>query len=262
MLPAAGIVPVRFASTRFPGKALVEIGGKPMIQHVCERARQSRALTRLLVATDDVRIRQAVEAFGVETRMTSPGHTSGTARAAEAARDLSEPVVVVIQGDEPLIDPRGIDAAVAPLASDPGLAVTTLYESIEEPDEVFDPNVVKVVLDAQDEALYFSRAPIPYLRGEGELLPDFRRVLAQRRGGPPRYLKHVGLYAFRRERLLQLATLPQSEAEAAEGLEQLRWLHAGARVRALLAPGRSVGVDTPRDLDRVRRMMAAATGKG
>lgn len=262
MLPAAGVIPVRFASTRFPGKALADIGGKPMIQHVCERARQARALTRLLVATDDVRIRQAVEAFGVETRMTSPGHGSGTQRAAEVARDLSEPIVVVIQGDEPLIEPAAIDAAVRPLAEDPGLAVATLVEPIEDPHEVFDPNVVKAVLDARGEALYFSRSPIPYLRGEGDLEIDFRRVLARRRGGPPRYLKHVGLYAFRRESLLELVALPESEAEAAEGLEQLRWLHAGARVKALQAPGRSIGVDTPEDLERVRRILAGEVQTG
>lgn len=262
MLPAAGVIPVRFASTRFPGKALAEIGGKPMIQHVCERARGSRSLTRLLVATDDVRIRKAVEAFGVEARMTSPGHRSGSERAAEVARDLTEPIVAVIQGDEPLIDPAGIDAVVAPLTEDADLAVTTLVEVIEDPEEIFDPNVVKVVLDARGEALYFSRSPIPYLRGEGELEPDFRRALARRGGAAPRYLKHVGLYAFRRERLLELVALPEAEAEAAEGLEQLRWLHAGARIRALPAHGRSIGVDTPGDLERVRRMLGKEATAG
>jgi 3-deoxy-manno-octulosonate cytidylyltransferase (CMP-KDO synthetase) len=260
MLPAAGVIPVRFASTRFPGKALADIGGKPMIQHVCERARQARRLTRLLVATDDVRIRQAVEGFGVEARMTSPAHRSGSERAAEVARDLTEPILVIIQGDEPLIDPAGIDAAVQPLADDPSLAVTTLVEPIEEPGEVFDPNVVKVVLDARGEALYFSRSPIPYLRGDGALEADFRKALGRRRGGGPHYLKHVGLYAFRRERLLELVALPECEAEDAEGLEQLRWLHHGARVRALPAPGRSLGVDTPEDLERVRQIVAQGAG--
>jgi 3-deoxy-manno-octulosonate cytidylyltransferase (CMP-KDO synthetase) len=256
MLPAAGVIPARFASTRFPGKALADLGGKPMIQHVCERARQSRTLRRLVVATDDVRIRRAVEAFGVETRMTSPGHRSGCERAAEVARDLSEPIVVVIQADEPLIDPAGIDAVAEALAADGGLAVATLVEPIEESETLFDPNVVKAVLDARGDALYFSRSPIPYLRGEGALQADFRRELARRGRSAPRYLKHVGLYGFRRERLLELVALPQSEAEAAEGLEQLRWLHAGARVRALPAPGRSIGVDTPEDLERVRRLVS------
>lgn len=226
-----------------------------MLQHVCERARKSRTLQRLIVATDDERIRRAAEGFGVETRMTSPAHRSGTERAAEVARGLDEAIIVVIQGDEPLIDPAAIDAAVAPLAADADLAATTLVEEIGDAGEVFDPNVVKVVLNARGEALYFSRSPIPYLRGKGELELDFRRALARRSGAGPRYLKHIGLYAFRRERLLELAALPECEAESAEGLEQLRWLHAGARIRALPAPGRTIGVDTPADLQRVRRLL-------
>jgi 3-deoxy-manno-octulosonate cytidylyltransferase (CMP-KDO synthetase) len=258
--PAAGVIPARYASSRFPGKALADLGGKPLVWHVCERARLARSLTRVLVATDDERIRRAVEGRGGEARMTSASHASGSERAAEVARDLREPIVVVIQGDEPLIDPAAIDAAVAPLAADPELAVSTLVEPLDEPDEIFDPNVVKVVLDGRGEALYFSRSPIPYLRGEGELQADFRPLLARRGGGAPRYLKHIGLYAFRRERLLELAALPECEAGAAEGLEQLKWLHAGARVRAVTAPGRSLGVDTPEDLERVRRLLAAAAG--
>ncbi|MEE9218485.1 MAG: 3-deoxy-manno-octulosonate cytidylyltransferase [Acidobacteriota bacterium] len=262
MLPAVGIIPVRFASTRFPGKALADLGGKPMIQHVCERARGARALARLLVATDDARIRRVVEGFGVEVRMTSPCHRSGTERVAEAAKQLDEPIVVVIQGDEPLIDPRGIDAAVSALSSDSSLAACTLSERMSDPSEIFDPNVVKVVLDARGNALYFSRSPIPYLRGDGPLQADFRGALARRGDDAPRFLKHVGLYAFRRDRLLEFVSLPPCEAEIAEGLEQLRWLHAGARVRTLIAEGRSIGVDTPADLERVRRLLAAHSREG
>jgi 3-deoxy-manno-octulosonate cytidylyltransferase (CMP-KDO synthetase) len=258
--PAAGVIPARYASSRFPGKALADLGGRPLVWHVYERARQARALGRVLVATDDERIRRTVEELGGEARMTSAAHSSGSERAAEVARDLREPIVVVIQGDEPLIEPAAIDAAVRPLTADPEVAVSTLVEPLEEPDEIFDPNVVKVVLDGRGEALYFSRSPIPYLRGEGALRADFRPLLARRGRGAPRYLKHVGLYAFRRERLLELSALPDCEAGSAEGLEQLKWLHAGARVRAVAAPGRSVGVDTPEDLERVRRLLATGAG--
>jgi len=258
-LPAIGVIPVRFASTRFPGKALADLGGKPMIERVCERARQARALNEVIVATDDERIARCIEGAGVRACMTSAEHRSGTERVAEAVKDRTEAIVVVIQGDEPLIDPAGIDSCVGALRADADLAVCTIAEVIETTDEVFDPNVVKVVLDARGDALYFSRSPIPYLRAEGELKTDFRAELSRRRDSGPLYLEHVGLYAFRRERLLQLVALPKCAAEEAEGLEQLRWLHAGARVRTLLSPGHSVGVDTPADLERVRRMMAAGS---
>ncbi len=255
-LPAAiGVIPVRFASTRFPGKALADLGGKPMIERVCERARQAQALETILVATDDERISRVVKAIGIEVCMTSAGHRSGTERTAEVAKGRKEPIVVVIQGDEPLIDPNGIDRSVAALREEPDLAVCTLAEVIEEPEEVFDPNVVKVVLDGQGDALYFSRSPVPYLRGDGDLESRVRAAL--RRKGQTRDLQHIGLYAFRRENLLKFVALPECESEKAEALEQLRWLHAGARVRTLLSPGRSVGVDTPADLEKVRRRLTA-----
>jgi 3-deoxy-manno-octulosonate cytidylyltransferase (CMP-KDO synthetase) len=258
-LPAIGIIPVRFASTRFPGKALADLGGKPMIERVCERAMQALALEAVIVATDDERIRGCVEAAGIEACMTSPAHQSGTERTAEVARKRKESIIVVIQGDEPLIDPAGIDRSVAALRDEPELAVCTLAETIETPEEVFDPNVVKVVLDTRGDALYFSRSPIPYLRGEGDLMTDLRAALSRRQEARSGYLKHVGLYAFQRQRLLEFVALPECDAEKAEGLEQLRWLHAGARVRTLLSPGRSIGVDTPADLERVRRMMTTGS---
>lgn len=257
---AAGVIPARYASSRFPGKALADLGGKPLVWHVVERARRARSLSRVLVATDDERILRAVEERGGEAQLTSSAHGSGSERAAEVARGLRESIVVIIQGDEPMIEPSAIDAAVAPLAADPELAVSTLVEPLEDPEEIFDPHVVKVVLDARSEALYFSRSPIPYWRGDGALRADFRPLLGRRGAGAPRYLKHVGLYAFRRERLLELAALPECEAGSAEGLEQLKWLHAGVRVRAVAAPGRSIGVDTPQDLERVRRLLAAGAG--
>ncbi|MCZ6777829.1 MAG: 3-deoxy-manno-octulosonate cytidylyltransferase [Acidobacteria bacterium] len=256
-LPAIGVIPVRFASTRFPGKALADLGGKPMIERVCERARQAQVLERVLVATDDERIFRAVEAIGIEVCMTSAGHRSGTERVAEVVKTRKEPIVVVIQGDEPLIDPDGIDRSVAALRQEPDLAVCTLAEVIDEPEEVFDPNIVKVVLDGQGDALYFSRSPVPYLRGEGDLESRVRAVLLRREKGQTRYLKHIGLYAFRRENLLKFVALPECESERTEALEQLRWLHAGARVRTLLSPGRSIGVDTPADLEKVRRLMTS-----
>jgi len=258
-LPAIGVIPVRFASTRFPGKALADLGGKPLIERVCERAMQALALEKVLVATDDERIRACVESAGLEVCMTSPAHRSGTERTAEVAKNRKESIVVVIQGDEPMIDPTGIDRAVAALRDEPELAVCTLAETIETPEEVVDPNVVKVVLDARSDALYFSRSPIPFLRGEGNPMADLRAELSRRQGARPRYLKHIGLYAFQRERLLEFVALPECDAEKAESLEQLRWLHAGARVRTLLLPGHSIGVDTPADLERVRRMMPAGS---
>ncbi len=228
-----------------------------MIERVCERARQAQVLERVLVATDDERIFRAVEAIGIEVCMTSAGHRSGTERVAEVIKTRKEPIVVVIQGDEPLIDPDGIDRSVAALRQEPDLAVCTLAEVIDEPEEVFDPNIVKVVLDGQGDALYFSRSPVPYLRGEGDLESRVRAVLLRREKGQTRYLKHIGLYAFRRENLLKFVALPECDSERTEALEQLRWLHAGARVRTLLSLGRSIGVDTPADLEKVRRLMTS-----
>ena len=248
MSPAASrprivaMIPARYASSRFPGKALADLCGKPMIQHVVERAREARLLDEVRVATDDRRILETVQAFGGKACMTSPDHASGTDRIAEAVRDLACDLVVNIQGDEPLIDPRVIDQAVEPLVADDRVDMGTLGRPMGIA-EAADPSKVKVVLDRQDFALYFSRAPIPYLRDgapAGIELP---------------YLLHIGLYVYRRSTLLRLAALPPTPLEERERLEQLRALEHGIRIRVVVTHHESFGVDTPADLERVRRMM-------
>lgn len=236
-----GLIPARYASKRFPGKALADLGGKPLLQHVVERAGQARSLSEVVVATDDARIAEAVRAFGGKVQMTSPTHPSGTDRIAEVARDLACDLVVNIQGDEPLITPAEIDAAVAPLVADSTIPMGTLACPLPLA-QAADPNAVKVVVGANGFALYFSRAPIPYLR-DGHA------------GGPSPYLLHIGLYVYRREVLLHLAGLPPTPLEERERLEQLRALEHGIRIRVVVTEHPSIGVDTPQDLERVRRML-------
>ena len=213
-----------------------------MIEHVYRRAEASTAVTRVIVATDDARIAAAVRAFGGNVRLTRPEHPSGTDRLAEVAQTLDCDVIVNVQGDEPLLDPRAITEAVAPF-SDPSISITTLYRRIESPAELTNPNVVKVVVDRAGFALYFSRAPIPHLRD-------------QRGGWPPLY-RHIGLYAYRRTALMVLAALEPTPLERAEMLEQLRALEHGIRIKAVETAYDSIGVDTPADLDEVRRLLTA-----
>ena len=237
-----GLIPARYASKRFPGKALVNLLGKPLLQHVVERASQARTLSEVIVATDDARIADSVRGFGGKVQMTAATHPSGTDRIAEVARDLACELVVNIQGDEPLIDPADIDAATAPLLADPTIAMGTLACPLPL-EQAADPNAVKVVVGADGFALYFSRAAIPYLRdGHG--------------GGVSPYLLHIGLYVYRREVLLRLASLPPMPLEERERLEQLRALEHGIRIRVVRTDKPSLGVDTPEDLERVRRMLA------
>jgi 3-deoxy-manno-octulosonate cytidylyltransferase (CMP-KDO synthetase) len=214
-----------------------------MIEHVYRRAAAARLVDAVVVATDDERVRDAVEGFGGLARMTSRGHRTGTDRLAEVAAALQCEVVVNVQGDEPLLAPQAVDEAVAALADDPSADIATLCRPIEDPLEFEDPNVVKVVTDRSGRALYFSRAPIPHPRaGVGEARPP---------------LKHVGLYVYRREFLLRLASLAPTPLEAAESLEQLRALEHGFRIRVVESNYDSVGVDTPADLERVRRLVAS-----
>ncbi|MBI3988673.1 MAG: 3-deoxy-manno-octulosonate cytidylyltransferase [candidate division NC10 bacterium] len=242
-----GIIPARYASSRLPGKPLLSIAGKPMIQHVYERASQAKSLDWLLVATDDPRVKEVVEGFGGFARLTSPSHPSGTDRAAEVASDLSCDLVVNVQGDEPLIPPALIDEAVLPLLHEATLPMGTVCRRIVEPAEALDPNVTKVVFDLQGFALYFSRAPIPYVREGVEGL------------GLPFY-KHIGLYVYRRETLLKLAKLKPTPLEEAERLEQLRALEHGVRIRVVETRHDSFGVDTPEDLEKVCQLMAEGAG--
>jgi 3-deoxy-manno-octulosonate cytidylyltransferase (CMP-KDO synthetase) len=236
-----GVIPARYASSRFPGKALAVLAGKPMVQHVVERSARASLLDEVLVATDDPRIADAVRRFGGHVRMTSPAHPSGTDRIAEVVRDLPCDLVVNIQGDEPLIEPSVIDAAVAPLAEDAGIEMGTLARPMGL-DEAVDPSRVKVVLDRRD----FSRSRIPFIRDDAP--PPTDRP----------YLLHLGLYVYRRETLLRLAALAPTPLEAQERLEQLRALEHGVRIRVVITEHQSFGVDTPADLERVRRMMRNA----
>ena len=241
MAQVVGIIPARYASTRFPGKALADLLGKPMVQHVYERASKARTLERLVVATDDDRIFQAVAAFGGHAVMTSVDHPTGTDRLAEAAADMDAEIVVNIQGDEPLVEPQVIDAAVRPLVADPSIPMGTLMVRITDPADLHDPNVVKVVVDQQGFALYFSRALIPYARER-----DSTKV---------GYYYHPGLYVYRKEFLLTYASLPPTPLEQTEKLEQLRALEHGYRIKVVETHHRPIGVDTPQDLARVKRLM-------
>jgi 3-deoxy-manno-octulosonate cytidylyltransferase (CMP-KDO synthetase) len=237
------IIPARYESTRFPGKPLADLHGQPMIQRVYERARATRGVDRVLVATDDARIRAAVDGFGGDVAMTSPAHRTGTDRIAEVAAGLDADVIVNVQGDLPLLDPAMVDAAVAPLQADAGLPMATIKTALRTREERDNPNVVKVVTDRDGYALYFSRSPLPYDR-DGAL-------------GAGLGYKHIGLYAYRREFLLSFARLAPTPLERAEQLEQLRALEWGFRIKVAEVAAASIEVDTPRDLDRAREQLAA-----
>lgn len=239
------VIPARYASTRFPGKALADLDGRPMIEHVYRRAAACPVVSRVIVATDDVRIADAVRRFDGEVRLTRDTHPTGTDRLAEVLVTLDCDIVVNLQGDEPLIDPGAISEVVAPFAADPSVVMTTLYHRIHDPADLTNPNVTKIVIDRGGYALYFSRAPIPHIRDP--------------RGGWPPLYRHIGLYAYRRSTLLVLAHLEPTPLECAEELEQLRALEHGIRIKAVETLYESIGVDTPEDLERVRRLLAAPT---
>jgi 3-deoxy-manno-octulosonate cytidylyltransferase (CMP-KDO synthetase) len=247
-----GVIPARYASTRLPGKPLQEILGKPMIQRVYEGASRSRQLEALIVATDDERIVEAVQAFGGRAVLTSPDHNTGTDRVAEVARGLAAEIVVNIQGDEPFVHPGMIDEIVEPLLSDASLPMCTSRHEIRDPQDFGNPNVVKVVVNLAGEALYFSRSLIPYPRkSEGH-----------------RVFEHIGLYAYRRDFLFKYAALPQTPLEKLESLEQLRVLEHGFRLRVVETrqPYVPLSVDTPEDLEKARALAreleAGAGGSG
>jgi len=246
-----GVIPARFASVRFPGKVLALLWGKPLVQHVYERAKQAQTLSEVIVATDDERVKATVERFGGKCVMTSPEHPSGTDRIAEVAQTLDADVVVNIQGDEPLIAPEAINAAVQPFFSDPSLKMTTLATPIVDEGEYRNPNVVKVVVSQEGFALYFSRSPLPYFRPRGRMdeTPPFRLPA----GALVRPLRHIGLYAYRRDFLLQFARWQPTPLERTEGLEQLRALEHGVRIKVVVTPYLSISVDTPEDLQRLEQ---------
>ncbi|MFN2483047.1 MAG: 3-deoxy-manno-octulosonate cytidylyltransferase [Pyrinomonadaceae bacterium] len=253
---AVAIIPARFDSTRLPGKPLLDIGGRPMIVRVCERAAAARNVARVVVATDDRRIHEAVRAAGYEALMTSPAHASGSDRLAEAAAALGEEfdVIVNVQGDEPLISPRTIERAVDALADDADAVVSTACEPITDPADVLSPDVVKVVTDGRGYALYFSRAPVPFPREAARRHGSLEAALLREPALAAGFRKHTGLYVYRREFLLEYARLPQGRLEREESLEQLRVLERGARIRVVEVADASIGVDTEADLARVREM--------
>lgn len=249
-----GLIPARLASTRLPGKVLADLAGKPMVQHVYERACQSRLLAEVRVATDEPQVVAAVEGFGGQAVLTSPDHASGTDRLAEVARGLDCDLIVNLQGDEPLLRPEIIDAAIAPFLSEPGLRLGTLATPITTQEEHLQPSAVKVVCDQRGFALYFSRCPLPYFRLDpGEELPAEAPRVHPRSGLVP--LKHIGLYVYTRETLLWLAELPRTPLEITESLEQLRALENGCPIRVVTVDYSPIGVDTPEDLERVRRLL-------
>ena len=241
------VIPARYGSTRLPGKPLVQLAGKPMIQRVYERAKLAKTAARVVVATDDDRILKVVEAFGGEARMTRHDHRTGTERIAEVAAHTEGEIFVNVQGDEPLLDPAAVDAAVQALTAEPAAAIATVAVPIRMPADIMDPNVVKTVLDFDDNALYFSRAPIPWVRDTNN------KVQA-------RHLKHLGLYVFQRDALLEYPTLPQGELERIEQLEQLRWMENGWKIRVAEVEHDAVSVDVPEDVTRVEKLLAELGG--
>lgn len=238
------VIPSRYASTRLPGKPLVDICGKPMVQHVYERARRVSLFDEVLVATDDERIANAVEAFGGAACMTSPDCPSGSDRLIEVAKSHPADVYVNVQGDEPLVEPASIEKLARAMLDDPSLQMGTLCYPISA-EQAQNPNLVKVVRAHNGNALYFSRSPIPFPRSGGIA---------------PQYFGHLGMYAYRREFLMNFGSLPYSPLENTEKLEQLRVLQAGIAIRVLEVEATGPGVDTPEDLEAVRRILTEKAG--
>ncbi|MFH1006965.1 MAG: 3-deoxy-manno-octulosonate cytidylyltransferase [Candidatus Latescibacterota bacterium] len=243
------IIPARMGSVRLPGKPLLDLRGKPLIEHTYQRASQVESISRVIVATDDARIFEAVRAFGGEAAMTSPEHPTGTDRIAEVALELDCDYVVNVQGDEALIDPRMIGQVIRATTARKDVAMGTAARAITDLGRFRDPMVVKVVVDAQGFALYFSRTPIPFLRDASEEELASPGVLRN-------FLEHVGLYVYRRDFLLQFIRMPQTPLEKMEKLEQLRALENGHKIAVARTEYFAFGIDTPEDLEEARGMSA------
>jgi 3-deoxy-manno-octulosonate cytidylyltransferase (CMP-KDO synthetase) len=246
MNKAVGIIPARWSSTRFPGKPMHLIAGKPLLQHVWERCRKAKNLESVIIATDDIRVAKTAFDWGAEVTLTSRKHQSGTDRVAEVARKTKQFAFIInIQGDEPLIDPFLIDRLIEKLRSDPEIDIVTAAHSFENPADAFSPHQVKVVVDASGRALYFSRAAIPFPRNPSKI----------------KYFRHQGIYGFRRDSLLQFVKCKRGPLERAESLEQLRALENGVNVHVLLTRHGSPGVDTPADAEALERKLARAQAR-
>jgi 3-deoxy-D-manno-octulosonate cytidylyltransferase len=236
------VVPARYASVRFPGKPLAQIAGRPMIQHVVERLREAGSAPRIVVATEDQRIKDAVTSFGAEAILTRADHRTGTDRVAEVAVHIPADIYINVQGDEPLIDSATVDAVIQALSGDESMHIATPCAPITRPNDIMDPNVVKVVRDFDGNALYFSRAPIPWVRDTGA------KVAAE-------HWKHIGIYGYRRDALLEFPTLPPGELERVEQLEQLRWLENGFHIGVVESDYDGVSVDVPADIEKVEKIL-------
>lgn len=252
-MAAVVLIPARYGSTRFPGKPVVSLLGKPVIQHVYENASRATRAAEVIVATDSETIFETVLSFGGKAVMTSTDHASGTDRIAEAAREMEYDIIVNVQGDEPLIRPEMIDEVIDVL-DDSRASIGTLVTRIREAREIADPNVVKAVFDDEGFALYFSRAPIPFHRDEWKGLD---RVPAF--GAQAHVFKHIGIYSYRRDALIRMSGLPPSRLEQIEKLEQLRALVNGLRIKVRETVHETFGVDTPEDLERIARCLSTSS---
>jgi 3-deoxy-manno-octulosonate cytidylyltransferase (CMP-KDO synthetase) len=246
-MDAVGIIPARYASTRFEGKVLADLGGKPVIQHVYERAKQAKLLDDLIVACDDERVKEAVLKFGAKAVMTSADQPTGTDRLTEVANPLDVKIVVNIQGDEPFVQPTMIDQIVLELLHNEKAGMATVIKRLEDEKELCDPNVVKVVVDKDGYALYFSRNFIPFVRDRE---PGAKPILET-----AIFYKHIGLYGYTKDFLFTFKNLPKSRLEEAEKLEQLRALEHGYRIKTLVTKFDTVGIDTPEDLERAKELL-------
>lgn len=237
-----GVIPVRYSSSRFEGKVLVDILGKPMLQHVWERAKQAVVLEDIIIACDDQRVLNAAQEFGAKAVLTAKAHPSGSDRIIEVINPIDVKVIVNIQADEPLVHPLMIDTVAQALLDDTKVSMATMMKKIENSDEVNDPNVVKVVMDKNNFALYFSRSAIPYYPADCEVKPAV-------------YYKHIGLYAYTKDFLFIYKNLPVSNLEKIERLEQLRVLEEGYRIKVIETKYETIGVDTPDDLNKVKQYL-------
>lgn len=250
----AAIIPARFESTRLPGKPLIDLAGAPMIIRVIERARNVSSINRIITATDDDRIFKVVSDFGYEAIMTSPHHKSGTDRIAEAASDLDVDIVINIQGDEPLIEPSTIESALTPLLEDSSLNMSTTCEAIESVDDVLNPNIVKVIKNNDGFAINFSRSPIPYPRDAAIRHGSLEKALRVEPDLLKLFFKHNGLYVYRKDFLMTYSKTPQTPLELTESLEQMRAIEYGHKIKVVSVAHRSIGVDTPEDLEKARKL--------
>jgi 3-deoxy-manno-octulosonate cytidylyltransferase (CMP-KDO synthetase) len=258
-IKTVAIIPARYDSVRLPGKLLLEINGKPMICWVVERTLAARNIDRAIVATDDQRIAAAVRSAGYEAMMTSAEHRSGSDRIAEVAAGLGDAEIIVnVQGDEPLISPLTIERSIQALIEDQDAGIATTWEPIDCLADVLNPDVVKIVVDDHERAIYFSRSPVPYPRDAVSRHGSIEAAISAEPALLRSFRKHTGLYVYRREVLLEFAQWPQSALELLESLEQLRALEHGVNIKAIEASAPSIGVDTIEDLERVRQLVSSS----